>query len=300
MPQPLVHIVLVNWNHFQDTIECIESLNKITYPNFHIIVVDNGSDNDSVSQIESKFPFVISLPQKDNLGFAHGNNIGREYAIKNGAEYVLFLNNDTLVDPDFLSKMVQRAELDSQIGAVGARIYFQSDPSRVWWAGGKLNIQYGEIFNLGYGQLDQTQSSLPIEVNYIVGCCVLVPTEILKIIGDWDESYFHTGEDVDLSLRIVKAGYQLWVEPQAEIWHKVGMTGGSELNPGYLYYLERNRLWLVKRFSGWQGWHSWLKLVPLMVKRLVGIAIKSRNVNSVWALILGWNAFRSGETGQRK
>jgi GT2 family glycosyltransferase len=297
MGLPSVHIILVNWNGYRDTIECVHSLQKISYPNYQIVVVDNGSTNESVVEIKKTFPGIPLLEENENLGFAHGNNVGLAYAKKNGSEYVLFLNNDTIVDPDFLTRMVETAETDPKVGAVGAKIYFAGEPNRIWWSGGKVDLMYGWITNQGYGEIDQGQWDTVRELDYICGCCFLARTTTLNEIGGWDETYFHTFEDTDLSIGIHNAGYKLLIQPAAKIWHKISQSGGGELTPFFLYYLERNRFQFVKKHGSWHPFTSWVRLLPIMVKRLAGVSLKTRNWRAVFAVLRGWVDFSRGIQG---
>ena len=298
MTQPLIYIVLVNYNGYADTIECVGSLYKLAYANWRCVIVDNGSTNDSVEQLKRHVPDVALIRHPTNSGFAAGNNFGLKHALENGADYVLFLNNDTTVATDLLDRLVDTASAQANIGAVGAKIYFFDDPQRVWWAGGKLQLASGVITNLGYGELDSNAATKPFEVDYITGCVVMVKRAVLLKVGNWAEEYFHTAEDVDLSVRIRQAGYRLVVNPVAHVWHKVSQTGGGDLSPLYLYYLERNRLWLVRKYGNWMPGVSWLKLLPIIIKRFGAAVVKARSFKSVMAIAYAILDFTTGRTGR--
>src|SRR3989339_346256 len=136
MNKPLVYILILNWNGKEDTLECLSSLKKIDYPNYKTIVIDNGSTDDSVKIINKKYPKIKIIENKKNLGYAEGNNVGIRYALKNKADYVLILNNDTIVDKKFLTELVKVGESNEKVGIVGPNVYcyfFQAeDGIRDW------------------------------------------------------------------------------------------------------------------------------------------------------------------------
>ena len=135
---PLVYIILVNWNGKRDTLECLESLRSISYSNFKILVVDNASNDGSVEAIRQQFQHVEVICNKENLRFAGGNNVGILHALKNSADYVLLLNNDTVVKKNFLSELINIAESDTTIGMTCSKIYYYFDKQLLWFAGGVI------------------------------------------------------------------------------------------------------------------------------------------------------------------
>lgn len=244
---PKVAIIIVNWNGLKDTHECLDTVRKISYSNYEIIVVDNGSEKYDADILEKMFGTeIIIIRSRENLGFAGGNNLGIRCALDRGAEYVLLLNNDTVVDKNFLSEMVNVAGSDKNIGMVGAKIFFYSELNRIWFAGGKINrlLTKGEM--VGYNQIDKGQYDTIRETDFITGCCLLVKKEVIEKIGLLPEEYFLYFEDTDWCLNARRNGYKCVYAPKAEIWHKasVGLGLGS---PTYIYYNIRNGLLLAKR-----------------------------------------------------
>lgn len=247
MTIPKVAIIIVNWNGLKDTHECLDTVKKLNYSNYEIIVVDNGSEKYDADILEKMFGAEIGIIRsRENLGFAGGNNLGIRYALDHGAEYVLLLNNDTVVDKNFLSEMVDVAGSDKNIGMVGAKIFFYSELNRIWFAGGKINwlLTKGEM--VGYNQIDKGQYDAIRETDFITGCCLLVKKEVIEKIGLLPEEYFVYYEDTDWCLNARRNGYKCVYAPKAEIWHKasVGLGLGS---PTYIYYNIRNGLILAKR-----------------------------------------------------
>ncbi len=240
---PLVYVILVNWNRFDDTAECISSLNKLAYSNFRIIVVDNGSSDDSVSRFKRQFPRISLVELKMNLGFAAGCNLGIRDAIRQGAEYVWLLNNDTIVDPGALSAMVGVAKR-SEAGITGSKILYAGRPETIWAMGGVFNVNTGDARHI---QDEKGGPQNDSEKLYLPGCSMLISRSCLEATGFLDESYFHLGEDVDYCLRAAQNGYKLFVCRDAMIWHKVSSSMTS-FSPLYNYYEQRNRLLLMSKY----------------------------------------------------
>ena len=259
---PKVSIIIVNWNGKTDTLECLESLKNNDYPNYEVVIIDNGSKE----KFQVSDPKIKVIYNKENLGFSGGNNVGIKYALKNKANYILLLNNDTIVSNDFLSKMVKVAKRDDKIGMVGPKIYFHNEKTRlrpategttarqekIWFAGGKINWLYNKGTMIGYNEVDNGQYDKPEiqKTDYITGCCVLVKKEVIKKIGLIPEEYFLYYEDTDWSLKAQKQGYKCVFTPKATIWHKGSKSSIAE-SPSYIYYHIRNGLILAKKYAPW-------------------------------------------------
>jgi len=141
MKYPHVSIIILNWNGKEDTIKCLQSLRKTRYSNYEIVVVDNGSTGDDVKVLGEIFGDYIHIIKNDrNYEFAEGNNIGMRYALKKDTDYILLLNNDTVVDPEFLTELVTMAESDPRFGILGSKIYFYDNPNKIWFAGGNISL----------------------------------------------------------------------------------------------------------------------------------------------------------------
>ncbi len=250
---PKVSIIILNWNGWQDTLECLDSLKKITYPNYEVIIIDNSSTNESVEKLKAQseklkvegksYKFIEN---KENFGFAGGNNPGIKYAIENKADYVLLLNNDTIVDSGFLEKLVKAGESDRNFGIIGPKIYYETDKNRIWfgggyfsWLGGGRHLEFDKIDNK---PLDETIK----EVDFITGCCLLIKREVIEKIGLMNESFFLYYEDTEWSLRARKYGYKVIYAPASRIWHKVSRSVKPKTNPAVHYYHIRNALLLSK------------------------------------------------------
>lgn len=265
---PKVAIIILNWNRKEDTIECLESLKNITYSNYEILLIDNGSTDGSVECLKKRYPEIELVENETNLGYAEGNNVGIRRAMGKGADYVLLLNNDTVVDQDFLGELVTVAESDLMIGFVGPKVYYYNYEGRkdiINFAGGNLNMWKGKAWHIGINEIDRGQYDRIKDVDYIEGSCLLANKEMLIKIGLLDQVYFAYWEDNDLCKRGYAVGYRSVFVPMAKIWHK---TSASNIGTVKLYYLTRNRIWFIRKnatylqhiyfliyFFGYQFWY---------------------------------------------
>lgn len=246
--KPSVAIVLVNYNGYDDTVECINSLKKILYKNFSIIIVDNGSNDDSANRflmLENSNIKVIC--EKDNLGFSGGNNVGIEWAIKNKFDYILLLNNDTLVDSDFLGEMLKAAKKYHNKALITGKILYAFDKKRIWYAGGSFNQITSRTTHTGMGQIDEGQYDKEHLVSFASGCCMLIPKEIMNSVGYLSEDYFLYCEDLDYCCRLLKRGYKILYCPSARVYHKVNASS-SKQSGAIIYYIVRNKMYIIKRY----------------------------------------------------
>lgn len=254
MTNPKVFIIILNWNGKEDTIACLESLKTLTYGNAVQVMVDNASSDGTADAVRVQFSSVEVIANQANLRFAGGNNVGIEYALRNSADYILLLNNDTVVAPTFLSELVQAAEQDPRIGIAGPKIYYYGEPKRIWFAGGKVEYWKGWVSHIGIRETDKGQYDTPRDVDYLTGCCMLVKREVIERIGKLDESFFIYGEDADWSLRAARAGYRLRYVPSSMIWHKVSASSGGNLSWFKNWNKLQGQLKLMVRYARWYHW----------------------------------------------
>lgn len=250
MPMPpKVTIIVLNWNGADHTVACLAALTATTYANFDILAVDNGSSDDSVASIRSAFPNLRIIETGRNLGYAGGNNVGIKEALAQGAQYVWILNNDTVVQPDTLQRMVDAAERDESIGMVGSKVCYLDTPDIIWYAGGTVDLKCGGTRHIGKDEPDRGQHDTPAETGYVTGCSMLVKRQVIEAIGLMDEAYFLYFEDVDWSLKARQAGWKLLYEPKAVLYHAEGAQDGKLYSDRFIYYTLRNRLYFMKRFA---------------------------------------------------
>ena len=254
-----VSIIILNWNGLKDTVECLESLKKVTYPKYEVIVVDNGSKGNDALVLQQKFSGHIHLIQNDkNYGYTGGNNIAMRYVVNHSApDYFLLLNNDTVVAPDFLAPMVKMAESDASIGIAGPKVYYYDFPNRIQSAGAKVNMRTGQSSLIGIKQIDTGQFDMQQEIDHVSGCCLLIKKELIQRVGLLDESYFCYWDETDYCFRAREAGYRVVYIPEAKIWHKTPLKlkmwdktpmGGKASGLPY-YYMARNNFKFMRKHA---------------------------------------------------
>ncbi len=249
---PQISVITVNWNNFNDSAECLESLKKTTYPNFEVIVVDNGSVGEDVSLLKQRFGDSIRLIVNDkNSGFAGGCNIGIRDALARGADYVVLLNNDTVVAPDFLEGLVGVAQRDKSVGIAGGKVLCYEFPELIWFAGGVINYRTGRTPIRGSGEADKGQFDEVAIVDWISGCFMFVSRDVLQTVGMLDERFFFGWEDVDLCVRAARKGFKVLYVPESRIWHKgFGIDKRDRLMGKPVYYGTRGQfLFMDKHFT---------------------------------------------------
>ncbi len=241
MNNPKVSIIILNWNRFQDTFECLRSVNELDYPNYNIIVVDNASSDGSAEKIKNLFPQITLIKNEKNLGFAGGNNVGIKYALKDGAEYVWLLNNDAVVEKDSLSSLVHKAEDNPSIGMVSPLIYYYSDKNKIQFCGSIANKNTFSVIPLRSLQdLDKFKE----QAMSLWGTALLVNRSVITKIGGLGEKFFAYGEDTDFSIRAIDAGYIPAVDVQSKVYHKNEYLDPDKLPLHYFFYKGRNEFLL--------------------------------------------------------
>jgi GT2 family glycosyltransferase len=290
---PIVAIVILNWQNAPDTLDCLKSVMRLSYDNYYTIVVDNGSRDDSVRQIQSAFPEVNLIPLPDNLGYAAGNNAGIQEAMEQGTDYIFVLNNDTLLEPDILKKLVNVAEKNPQVGMVGPKMYCYQPDNVIFAAGSVIEWKKGDIFHRGMFTADQTwlDSNKPEPVDFITGCGVLVRRELIETVGPLDLSFFLNYEDVEWCVRARRMGYEVWYTPDAALWHKVSATLG-EASPANTYYMTRNSLFFFWVNSNpINRWFTTFRIIVRTIKTNFTWTVKKQYQNDEYRRLRHANMF---------
>jgi len=274
MKIPKVYIILLNWNGFLDTIECVETLNHVKYKNFDVIIVDNGSTDNSVAEIKKKYPQIKLIINKNNLGFAGGCNTGVRYSLKNNADYILLLNNDTIVTNDFLSELVKCAESDRKIGIVSPIIFYSNQKNKIWSTGAVKNKKsnYGYI-DKSFQMENTGQFNKSVEVDCVWGCSMLINKSVFDKVGFLNDDYFLYVEDVDFCYRVKDAGFKILYTPKSVIYHKVSGSTGGEGNPIKDYYNSRNLVLFANK--NLKGMYKYKYLIFLIIDhiKILGILL---------------------------
>ncbi|NJD54594.1 MAG: glycosyltransferase family 2 protein [Candidatus Methanoperedens sp.] len=242
---PKVVIIIINWNGKQDTIECLTSLKKIDYSNFEIIIVDNASTDGSIECFRETFPEVTLIGNLQNLGFSGGFNVGIQKAIERAADYVLCLNNDTILDRGFLKELVIVGEQNNDIGGLGPKEYDYSNPKKIIYAGGKIGLIRSK--NYRCGEIDTGQCEKYIKTEMLCGAAIMLKTKALLNIGLFDSDYFFGSEDKDIAIRLMRSGYNIMYVPSAKFWHKRRGSTSGKIGPLNVYFYLRNYLLLVRK-----------------------------------------------------
>ena len=265
MEKPSVTVIVLNWNGKDLTIECLESLKQVNYSNFNILVVDNDSTDGSVELLKEKFPEVSILVLEKNLGYAGGNNRGFASLKLDPPEFVIFLNNDTIVDKNFIGPLVKQLLTHKKASQTVPKIYYENDPKLIWYAGGIVNLWTGSIYHLGIRQYDGPAYSKTHKTKYATGCCFCMRYEEFKEFGGFDEIFPMYSEDVDLSLWIRAAGKQVWFEPDSKIWHKVSTSLGGEFTFAKIVRKARGIFLLIKKHANLVQWLTLIVLLPIQL-----------------------------------
>lgn len=261
-----VSIIILNWNGKKDTIECLESLKHITYPSYKIIMVDNGSTDGSVGSLRERYPEIEIIENRNNIGFAEGNNVAIRKVVARETDYVLLLNNDTVVHPEFLTELVKVLDNETSIGIAGPTVYYYNKKDRIQSAGGKICWYKGQAPH--YTNKNDLKTNEIRDVDYIMGCALLARYELFNKIGYLNKDYFAYWEETDWCVRAKKADYRIVHVPTAKIWHKGGVT--TRKTSGFSeYQMTRNMFWFMKThastkkylvfliyFFGFQFWYS--------------------------------------------
>lgn len=273
--KPKIIIILLNWNGKADTLECLESVKRIDYPNMGILVVDNGSSDGSVETFRQRFPDVPVWETGANLGFAGGNNVGIEWALRKGAEWVLLLNNDTVIDANALQAWMEAAGQLPKAGILGGKILRYQTPEVIDHLGGMWEASRGEHRTLGAGEADSEYGERR-EVDYVCGAAFLVHRSLFERIGFLEPRFFLFWEESDFCCRAKREGFEVWTVPEAKVWHKVSssFTGGK---PHMHYFWWRSRLLWMERNCSEEERHSlfWKVIAPEVWKMARHLFVKA-------------------------
>jgi GT2 family glycosyltransferase len=280
-------IILVNYKHPDLTIECVSSLEKSSFKDYQVIIVDNDATRDSTEILERACPNATVIPLEKNLGFAEGNNVGIRYALESKSEMILLLNNDTVVDGGLLGNLVETAGQDDRTGIVGGKIYYYDDPHTIWFAGGHLEIDKALSTHVGIGKTDDGSFDVLTESDFITGCCLLTKREVFERIGLLDKDMFLYFEDADFCLRAREAGYKVIFQPKAHVYHKVSHSTRLE-SPVYLYFNLRNKILFLRKHSTLRKCmrHS-LYLFYFYARQYIRLVFKHFDFRAARAAILG-------------
>lgn len=303
---PQVSCVILNWNNYPDTSECIDSLLQLSYDEFDVIVVDNGSADVSGERLQEEYEDVTVLFTDRNLGFGGGNNRGIQEAMNRGADYIWILNDDVLVpETDSLDVLVEQMESEPSMAALTPLVTEYPKTDEVWFREGYIDWRSGNAGHVNssrwfvdwrFRSETEPADSL-VYHDYLPLCSALIRTEVFKELGLLPEEYFLYNEDVVLCSRAARAGYEIATETDVKIHHKVSASTDSRRSPTHLYYLTRNRLLFKREFEdefslSFYGFFLWWLLLNLIDQ------IVHRNWANMGAIITGLVDGVAGRSGR--
>ncbi len=283
MSGEILHVIVLNWNGERVLEPCLRSLESVRGVDLRIIVVDNGSTDGSPEIVRREFPQVELVLNGKNLLFAEGNNVGIRRAMELGARFILLLNNDTVVDPDFARVMIEAMRGDDAVGIVGPQIRYFDDPERIWYGGGGFYPVVWVPRHRDIRKLRTEASREAGETAYVTGCALMFRSEVARGTGLLDSSYGMYNEDVDFCLRARERGWRCRYEPAAVVWHKVSSSSGGGFTPYKMEHRLSSTYRLFRRFKPlW--WRILLLPVHLVsvLLLLLGLAVTGR-----WGLLGG-------------
>ncbi len=248
--QTKIFTVVPTWNNYLDTKECIESLLKSSVNLAGIVIVDNASKDGSAERLKQDFKNQTSVHfngNAENYGFAKGVNVGIRFALEKGAEYVLLLNNDAVINVDCIEKLYEALINEPKAAIAGPKILYYKMPQRIWT--GESNFSYSKtgIISLQKNKIDDSKDRTIKEVSFLTGCAMLIRKSPFEKIGFFDEDYFFYYEDLDFCLRTLKAGFKLLYVPSAKVWHKIGTKSESRTSEFYVYHMGRSHILLLRK-----------------------------------------------------
>lgn len=296
---PTVAIIILNWNNPTDTLACLRSVAALDYPaeRLQVIVVDNGSTDDSAARIRTAYPDVTLIETGANLGYAGGNNVGIRHALAHGAEYIWLLNDDIIVAPDSLSQLIEVARQTSDAAFLGPKVYIKEDPGRILSVGGPL-VGGWQPIHCGLGEMDIGQYANVLDVDYLSGCALFANAKVIETIGLLDEDFFAYHEDTEWCFRAKRTGWRVLSVPCARVWHP-DTRRRDETSGLVTYYITRNHLLFLKKHH--LGWQSVLKSLARCVVWIANWSInpkwkhfKGKRNALCWALL----DFARGKTGR--
>ena len=304
-PAPRVFALTLNWNGRKWLGECLSSLLEMDYPNYEVVMIDNGSSDDSVSFVREDFPTVHVVENRANLGYARGFNRGLEFAAARGADFFLILNNDTRIDAHALSALVQTALTQEQVGFVTGKVYFHDRPSVLQTVGKTEHAVLWNGSHVGGNEEDCGQHDQLAERPFLDDIFTLVSRQLYDETGGYDPQFFLQGEEFDWQARAKKTGWRFYYTPEAKLWHHGSLSMGGLGSPISEYFYVRNHFVVLAKHKG--AWWALRYCFHVGYERsrsaLAGILKRAPNLRSRFAGLLGlvagilWLIHRRPATG---
>ncbi|REJ73206.1 MAG: glycosyltransferase family 2 protein [Acidobacteria bacterium] len=285
MSEPRVAALVLNYNGPRVTLETLDSLVAMRSPGTELMVIDNGSTDDSHEQVRRRFPDLRQLRVRENRGISWGLDHGLQVALDEGFDYALVMNNDIEAHPEMLVEMLAVTEADPEVGCVGVKAYYHSDRGRIWSAGGILRFREAITRERGEGELDRGQYDRTEEVPYVNGVAMLIRRNVLERIGLWDPAYFLGVEDADFCVRARRAGFRCVYAHRAVLWHMISASIGV-YKPFRTFHTARSTAIFLRKYAAPHQWASsllwfvaalpvaWLRELPRGNQRAVHAKVR--------------------------
>lgn len=267
--------------------DCLDSLLSEGIPATRIVLVDNASVDGSKEDIRERYRGLLFIENNDNLGFGEAANQGAQMALDAGADAVYFINNDLVLEPGSLARLVHFLNEAPDVGICGPRVLDRLDPTRIWCAGGLLTWRENLSTLRGHHKPDGPKYQGLMAVDYIPGCALLIRAKVLHHIGGFDAAYFAYMEDVDLCVRAKQAGYQVVLVGEASCLHASSSATGGGYNPKRKYMMGVNSIWFLRQHGGFLAWSRFLIFDVLSLPLLLLVSVPRGRAGSVLAKARG-------------
>jgi GT2 family glycosyltransferase len=274
---PNVVIIVLTWNGRDLTLDCLRSLEAVTTPGVRVVVVDNASGDGTVAAIRERYGDRVDLVVNDsNLGYAGGNNAGIRQALDQGARFLLLLNNDTTVAPNFVDHLLAPLFETNDIGVTAPKIFFAKPPNRIWYAGGEVALWKGTARHIGIREVDHGQYDRARDIDYASGCCLLARREVFEKVGMLDEHYQAYFEDTDWCMRARRAGFRVRYVPTAQVWHRISASTGGQVSRRKIGRKLKSSWRFFATYAKPYHWLTIPLFFALDVVRIVGLILVGR------------------------
>ncbi|OGC94628.1 MAG: hypothetical protein A2W25_09390 [candidate division Zixibacteria bacterium RBG_16_53_22] len=295
MEKPLVAVIIVNYNGYVLTRDCLRSFGAVTYDRYTLIVIDNASRDDSIPRLQHEFPSVCYVKSDTNLGFTGGNNLGLAVAYEMNPDYVFFLNNDTVVSANVF-ELAAFLDTNPDVGMVAPLTFYHENPMITSFGGGYLNRNTGSITFCNKGVRREEILNTVIYCSFLEGAAFMARTELVKRAGGFNEDYFLTAEESDLCVRITDMGYRLALITSCSVWHKISRTmgRGSEM---IHYFVYRNRLRFIKNNATEFKLRDLATILLHYLRTFASLVLREWNIPAAIGLVKGVCDYFLGVTG---
>jgi GT2 family glycosyltransferase len=301
---PHCTIIVLNFNGVQLLPACLDSLAQQTGASIETVIIDNASTDGSKELVAHKYPWARFMTLEKNSGFSIANNVAVRDAIERGSDYVLLLNNDTFAAPDFVAQMLAIIDADPQIAVVSPKIFFAHAPDKLWYAGGDFSLWTSATGHRGWKRTDHGQFDQRQGVTQATGCAMLVRCSVIRNVGLLDEQFWIYAEDLDWSVRFVKAGYRIAFAPKARLWHLDGATNVKALGSGSQevrqFLSTRNMIFVMRKHARcWQIPSLALGFIWHHIAFFTALRIWRRDFRALWAIYRGiWKGLTTPLTSE--